>query len=51
MDSETVVGVAIYWEGVLLYQMLLTFLAGDTNHGVVPPVTSGKSQEEEVFVY
>ena len=39
----------IHWEGVygcVLYQMLLILLTGATGHGVEPPVTSGKSQEE-----
>ena len=31
-----------------VYQMLFTDLAGATSHDVGPPVTSGKSQEEEI---
>ena len=32
-----------------VYQMLFTDLAGATSHDVGPPVTSGKSQEEEKY--
>ena len=28
--------------------MLLTVVTGSTSHGVEPPATSGKSQEEEI---
>ena len=35
--------------GPVLYQMLLTLLTGATGHYVEPPVTSGKSQEEEKY--